>query len=62
MKKSRTLNIGKYIAILLVIVFAITYVNLWFYSSFKKQAEEVNKYVQDQIIGGISQYYDEIYA
>ena len=62
MKKLRTLKIGRYIALLLILVIAVTYVNVWFYRSFKKQAVEVNKYVNNQIIGRISDYYKEINA
>lgn len=62
MKKMRTLKIGRYIALLLVMVIAIIYVNVWFYISFRKQAEKVNNYVQDQLIARISEYYKETNA
>ena len=60
MKKLRTLKIGRYISLLLLLVIAVAYVNIWFYQSFKKQATEVNDYVQEQIISRISEYYESI--
>lgn len=62
MKKLRTLKISKYIVLLLVLILSVTFVNIWFYRSFKNQAIEINKYVQDQIICRISEYYEEINA
>ena len=62
MKKLRTLKIGRHIALLLILVISITYVNVWFYESFRIQAEEVNEYVNNQMTGRISDYYEEINA
>ena len=60
MKKFRHLKIGRYIALLIIMLTAVAYVNGYFYISFKNQAEKVNEYVQEQIINNVAEYYRNI--